>query len=96
MVFEQVDLIDIEKATMRPGQQSRLEGLLAAAQYAFQVERADDPVFSGSERKLDHRNRDESAFEFAHPFARAAFRALRRMGGRIATKTAPGNDAHGG
>jgi hypothetical protein len=53
VVLEQVDLVDVEKAAMRAGQQPGLEGLLAMRQRALEIERADDAILRRAERQVD-------------------------------------------
>ena len=57
VVLEQVHLVDVEEATIRAREQSGLERLHALRQRALEVERADDAVFGGPEREVDHRDR---------------------------------------
>jgi len=56
VVVEQVDLVDVEDAAVRAGQQARIEVGLAG-QRVFDGEGADDAVSSRTERKRDERNR---------------------------------------
>ena len=47
VVVQQVDLVDVEHAVVRGGEQTRLERRLALAQHLGEVEGADDPVLRG-------------------------------------------------
>ena len=53
VVVQQVDLVDVEHAAVRAGQQARRKRVLAVAQHPLQVQRADHPVFGCAERQLD-------------------------------------------
>ena len=57
VVVEQVDLVHVEHAAVRRGQQPRLEGGRAGGQHALDVQRAGQPVLGGSDRKLGQRDR---------------------------------------
>jgi hypothetical protein len=65
MVFQQVGLVDVQKAAVGAGQQAGLEALLAAGQRALQVQRADDAVFGGAQRQVHHRHAALADLEFA-------------------------------
>ena len=83
VVFEQVDLVDVEKAAMGARQQAGLEGLVALRQRALEIERADDAVFGGAERQVDHRHRSQarSSASAVAPRARGSPRRARRASG---------------
>ena len=53
VVVQQVDLVDVQHAAVRAGQQARRERMLAVAQHALQIQRADHPVLGGADRQLD-------------------------------------------
>ncbi len=55
MVVQEVDLVDVQHAAVRTGQQPRREGVLAVAQHTLQVQRADHPVLGGADGQLDER-----------------------------------------
>jgi hypothetical protein len=57
VILQQVDLVDIEKAAMRAGEQARFIDPLPGAQRALQVERAEQAVFGGAQRQIDERHR---------------------------------------
>ena len=94
MIFQQIGLIDVKKAAMRPGQQSRLERLLAARQRPFQIERADDAILGRAERQIDHRHRHLRRFQRALGRAGAALVAEFRRPVRIAIVAAADDDLH--
>ena len=94
MIFQQIGFIDVEKPAMRAGQQSRLECLFAARQRAFQVERADDAIFRGAERQIDHRHRHLRRFQRALGGAGTAIVAKLGRVVRIAIIAAPDHDLH--
>ena len=56
VVFQQVDLVDVQKAAVGAGQQPGFENFLSG-QRAFQVEGTDDTVFGGAEGQVDDRDR---------------------------------------
>ncbi len=56
VVLEQVHLVDVEEAAMRPRQQAGLEGLHAFGQGALDVEGAGDAVLGGAKRQVHHRH----------------------------------------
>ena len=53
VVVQQIDLVDIEHAAVRAGQQTRRECVLAVAQHLLQVQRTDDAVLGRADRQLD-------------------------------------------
>ena len=55
VVVQQVDLVDVQHAAVRARQQTRREGVLAVAQHALQIQRADHPVLGGADGQLDER-----------------------------------------
>ena len=55
VVFKQIDLIDIEEAAMRLGQQARLKDALARNQRSFEIERSAQTVFGCSQRQINNR-----------------------------------------
>ena len=58
MIVQQVDLVDVEHAAVRAGQQSRRKRVLAIAQHPLQVQRPDHPVLGGARaasRPVRHR-----------------------------------------
>ena len=57
VVVQKIDFVDIEHTAVRAGQQARREGVLAVAQYALQVQRADHPVLGRADGQLDQRRR---------------------------------------
>ncbi len=93
VVFEQVHFVDVEKAAMGPCQQAGFEGLFALRQRTLQVEGADDAVFSGAERHVDHGNGSQAGPGQRGCSAGTAFLAeLGRLG--IATIAAARHDPH--
>ena len=89
VVFQQVDLVDVEKAAVRLGQQTRLEGLDALGERALQIERADHPVFRGTQRQIDHRHRNQMRLgRMAGQAQRGALRAGASGVGWVAAITA--------
>ena len=95
MVFEQIDLVDVEKAAVGSRQQARLERLLAARQRAFQIERADHAVLGRAERQIDHRHRPRAAtLSLRFLGARAAIAAMRDVVVGIALIAAADDRAH--
>ena len=73
VVFQQVDLIDVEKATVGLGQQPWLKDLLATGHEPLEVERTQNAIFGGAQGEVHHRHGD--AFG-----ARLGFRAARATG----------------
>ena len=59
VVMEQVDLVDVEHAAVRRGEQAGLEGGRARGQHALDVERAGQPVLGGPDRQFGQRDRAE-------------------------------------
>ncbi len=57
VVGQQVDLVDIQQATVRRGQQARLECLAAVLERALDVEVAEHAVFGGAQRQVDEGHR---------------------------------------
>ena len=57
VVVEQVDLVHVEHAAVRRGQQPGLEGGRARGQHALDVQRAGQPVLGGPDRELGQRDR---------------------------------------
>ena len=57
VVVEQVDLVHVEHAAVRRGQQPGLEGGRARGQHALDVQRAGQPVLGGSDREFGQRDR---------------------------------------
>ena len=83
MIFEQVHLIDIQKATVGASQQARFESLDALRQGALQIQGADHPIFGGSQRQINNRHWYEVAAQRpARPTAqtRAALAAAAVLG----------------
>mmetsp|Transcript_48531 Transcript_48531/g.156706 ORF Transcript_48531/g.156706 Transcript_48531/m.156706 type:complete len:495 (-) Transcript_48531:12-1496(-) len=56
VVIQEVDLVDVQNAAVRPRQEARLEGLLALGQGLLDVDGAADPVLGGAQRQVDHRH----------------------------------------
>ena len=56
MVFQQIDFVDIQKATVRARQQPGLKGFDTLGQRTFQIKRTDDPVFGSTQRQVNHRH----------------------------------------
>jgi len=75
-------------------QQSRLECLLAARQRAFQIERADNAIFGGAERQIDHRHRNLNRFQSTFGGAGAALVAIFGLVVGIAIVTTTDHDLH--
>ena len=57
VVVEQVDLVHVEHAAVRRGQQPGLEGGRARGQHPLDVQRAGQPVLGRSDRELGQRDR---------------------------------------
>jgi len=57
VVVQQVDLVDVENATMGRREQSRLERLHALGQCPLEVERADEPILTRADRQFDQAGR---------------------------------------
>ncbi len=57
VVVQQVDLVDVEHAAVRLGQQPGLVGAHPLGQRPLQVERPDQPVLGGPDRQLDEPGR---------------------------------------
>ena len=57
VVVQQVDLVDVEHAAVRVGEQPGLVGAHALGQRALQVERPDQPVLGRADRQLDQPGR---------------------------------------
>ena len=79
MVVQQVDLVDVEHAAVRAGQQAGRERMLAVAQHLLQVQRSDHAVLGGADRQLDEpravrRHRVQHRGQRAH---------RRRLGGAL-------------
>ena len=89
VVVQQVDLVDVEHAAVRGGQQARLEGLHALGQRPLDVERADEPVLGGADRQLDQPRRAGRA---PAPGVVRPVRAGRVGRGRVAGEAAAGDD----
>ena len=93
VVVQEVDLVDVQHAAVRAGQQARREGVLTVAQHTLQVQRADHPVLGGADGQLDERRllvdsestcaRPRTAVDFAVPFSP-----------RISTPPISGRTAH--
>jgi len=62
VILQQIDLVDIEKAPVRLGQQPRLEPLFTRAQRALQIERADHAVFGRAQWQIHERHRALDSF----------------------------------
>src|SRR5262249_22709576 len=54
MIFEQVDLVDVEEPAVRPRKQPRFEGFYARCERAFDIERAADSILRSSQRQIDY------------------------------------------
>ena len=70
VVLQQVHLVDIQKAPVRPRQQPRLERPLPPRQRPLQIQRANHPVLRRPQRQIDHRNGHH--LRPNHPFAPGA------------------------
>jgi hypothetical protein len=57
MIMEQVDLVHVEDAAVRGGEQARLVVDLAGAERLLQIEGADHPVLGRADRQLDQPGR---------------------------------------
>jgi hypothetical protein len=96
MVFEEIDLVDIEVAAMRAGEEAGLVGFFTAREGAFQVECADDPIFGGAEREINDGDGSLMGSElFAGCFAGEAVVAFPAFGEWIASVAAARDDGHG-
>jgi len=58
VILEEIDFVDIEKATIGAGEKSGLEGLDPIDERTFEIERADHAVLGCAERHVDHGNRN--------------------------------------
>ena len=89
VVVQQVDLVHVQHAPVRGGQQPRLVRLDALGQRPLDVQGADQPVLGGADRQLDQPrgtgDRRRSGFV-------RAVRAGRVGRGRVAGEPAPGDD----
>ena len=72
VVFEQVDLVDVQKAPVRLGQQSRRKRFDALRQGLLQVERTDHPVFGRAQGQVDHGHGAGDGFDFFAGFEAGA------------------------
>ncbi len=89
VVVEQVDLVDVEDAAVRGGQQARLVDDLAGAEGLLQVERADHAVLGGADRQLDQPGGASSRLRVAV----RAVGAVRVRVDRVAAEPAAGHHA---
>ena len=64
MVFQQIDLVDVQKAPVGLRQQAGRKFLHALRQGFFQIERADHAVFGCAQRQIHHRDRALQGREF--------------------------------
>ena len=55
MVFEQVDLVDVQKSAVRLRQQAWLKSFFAVDQCAFDIQCADNAILCGAQRQVDDR-----------------------------------------
>ncbi|MHB8761846.1 MAG: hypothetical protein ACYC6J_05595 [Coriobacteriia bacterium] len=53
MIVEQVDLIDVKKPAVGIGEQTSLEPTLPVLERGLQIDRADETVLRGRDRKVD-------------------------------------------
>ena len=53
MIVQQVDLVDVEHATVGAGQQSGGKRVFAVAQHPLQIQRADHPILGRAQRHFD-------------------------------------------
>jgi len=95
MVFEQIDLVDVQEASVSPSQKPRLECFHALGESPFEVERTDHPVLGGAERQIDDRHRRFLVLQRAACGAGLALGAVARRGSGIAIVAAACHDAHG-
>ena len=94
MVFQQVDLVDVEKSTVRLREQTRREMATAFGECALDVQRADDAVFGCTEGQVHYRHRQAAHWRLALRMTRPAVMApvARRL--RIAVIDAICDDLH--
>jgi hypothetical protein len=85
VVLEQVDLVDVQEAAVRPRQQPGLEVLLAVGERALEVEGAEHAVLGHAQWQVDHRHRHDAGGKpglapagFGHAAARAESGRRRR------------------
>lgn len=96
MIFEEIDLVDVEVAAMRAREESGLVGFFAAGEGAFEIECADDPIFGGAEREVNDRDRCFVCTKFfAGGFAGEAVVAFPAFGVRVASVAAARDHGHG-
>ncbi len=67
VVMEQIDLVDVQNAPVRGGQQPRLERLHALRQRPLDVEGADQPVLGGADGQLHHARGPRSSAALVRP-----------------------------
>ena len=94
VILEQVDLVDVEKAAVRAGEEAWLEGAHALGQRALEIERPDDAILGRAERQVDDRYRSLVLGKFAGLRADAAVIAVVAGLRRIAAVAAAGDDLH--
>mmetsp|Transcript_48527 Transcript_48527/g.156684 ORF Transcript_48527/g.156684 Transcript_48527/m.156684 type:complete len:479 (-) Transcript_48527:12-1448(-) len=56
VIIQEVDLVNVQDAAVRPRQEARLERLLALGQGLLDVDGATDAVLGGAQRQVDHRH----------------------------------------
>ena len=98
VVVEQVDLVDVEHAAVRVGEQAGLVGLDALGERPLEVQRADEAVLGGPDRQLDQpRGRRGVAAAAATRAARAAPSGHAGSGGVAGSQEnrQPGDDRDG-
>ena len=57
MIIEQIDLVDVKKAPVRPGQKARIEGPFPLSQGLFQIQSTHHPIFRSAKGQIDHGHR---------------------------------------
>jgi hypothetical protein len=96
VVVEQVDLVDVQKAPVRLGQQAGGERLHALRQGFFQIQRADHAVFGRAQRQVDHGHGLAFGWGFGFGVACLANRAGACGLGRVAAVGAAFDDRNRG
>jgi hypothetical protein len=92
VVAEQVDLVDVEQAAVRRGEQAGLEGAHALGERALQVQGAEQAVLAGADRQLDEAAAPRADGGVTVLARVRAVRAGRVGGGRVAGEAAAVDD----
>ena len=96
VVGQEVDLVDVEDASVGPGEEAGVEGHATGGDQPVEVERADEAVLARADGELHEAHRP--LHRGARPRGQARVRRIRapRVGGeRVAAEPAPLDHAHG-